>query len=146
MRVILQRVTNSSVSVEQQQLAKIDYGALLLVGFGANDTEALLEKAANKIANLRIFPDGNQKFHYSLLDLKAAVLSVSQFTLYADTSKGRRPEFFQALAPDLAQVYFDKFNQCLVQAGIANVQRGEFGAYMQVALINDGPVTIILEF
>lgn len=146
MRILLQRVSSASVKVEGEIVGEIGQGVLLLVGLGEGDDETKLSTAAEKIANLRIFSDEQKRFHLSLLDIKGAALMVSQFTLYADTAKGRRPDFFGALKPELAEPLCEKFIAALKAQGIQNVQSGRFGAYMQVALENDGPVTIMLEF
>ena len=145
MRVLVQRVASSSVSVDGTVIGKIGIGLLLLVGFGKDDKESVIPKMAEKVANLRIFPDKEGRFHCSLLDINGGVLVVPQFTLYGDTTKGRRPDFFGAMDPSEASGYVDVFKQELKSAGINCVESGEFGANMQVELVNDGPVTILLE-
>jgi D-tyrosyl-tRNA(Tyr) deacylase len=146
MKIILQRVNHASVSVDDETVGSINQGVLLLIGFGSEEDQSKLGKIAEKISQLRIFPDERGRFHYSLLDIKGSVLLVPQFTLFADTSKGRRPEFFGALDPKIAKKLFEDTPQYFIKAGIDNVQTGRFGAYMQVSLENDGPVTIPLEF
>ena len=144
MKVILQRVNFAKVSVEGITVGEIEKGLLLLVGFGKDDSESVLKPMAAKISNLRVFPDEKGRFHLSVLDIEGGILAVPQFTLFADTSKGRRPEFFSALAPDKAEEMFNSFVRHLKESEIAKVETGQFGAYMQVTLENDGPVTIIL--
>ena len=135
MKVLLQRVNFAEVVVNGQVIGKIGRGLLLLVGFGQGD---------DKIVNLRVFTDEKSKFNLSLLDLQGEVLVVSQFTLYADLNKGRRPDFTQALEPAIAKELCAKFISALQQTGL-NVASGEFGASMQVSLQNDGPVTMMIE-
>ena len=145
MKVLLQRVSRASVSVEGEITGQIGQGVLLLVGIGKTDDAAVLKPMAEKISTLRIFPDENGRFHHSLLDISGGALAVPQFTLFADTNKGRRPEFFEAAPPEKASPLFDAFVEELKRAGIKSVQTGVFGAHMQVELLNDGPVTIMLE-
>lgn len=145
MKVLLQRVSRALVSVGDETISEIGPGLCLLVGLGAEDDQSKLAPMANKIANLRIFPDEKGRFHFSVLDTKGSALVVPQFTLYADTSHGRRPEFFSALAPDKAAPLVEQFAKALRTAGVAQVGAGRFGAHMQVSLTNDGPVTIMLE-
>ena len=145
MRVIIQRVNHGSVRVDGVTIGEIDKGLLLLVGFGAEDDSSKLSPMAEKIRHMRLFPDNGNKFHLSVVDATGAVLAVPQFTLYADTSKGRRPDFFGALHPEKAESLFGEFVEKLKAAGIRQVETGRFGAYMQVTLENDGPVTISLE-
>jgi D-aminoacyl-tRNA deacylase len=145
MKVLLQRVNHASVIVDDKIVGRINRGLLLLVGFGADDTAALLQPFCRKIAQLRLFPDQARSFHLSLLEVGGEVLLVPQFTLYADTAKGRRPEFFAALRPDLATDLFDRFVGCFRELNIASVQTGTFGAHMKVSLENDGPVTLMIE-
>lgn len=146
MKVVLQRVTRASVTVENKIVGKIDKGVLLLVGITHTDTHATVAAMAKKIVNLRIFPalDGPSGFDRSLLDVKGGALVVSQFTLYGDTSGGRRPGFIQAATPEVASPLVDAFADQLRHLGLS-VQKGVFGADMQVELVNDGPVTLILE-
>ena len=144
MRIVLQRVSYASVDVAGKRIAEIGPGLLLLVGIGAGDSEINLTKISRKIVDLRIFEDEAHKMNRSLRDIGGAVLAVSQFTLYADVSKGRRPSFVSAAPPELAQPLFDAFVRALRSEGI-DVQTGEFGATMAVRLENDGPVTLTLE-
>lgn len=145
MRVLVQRVSHSSVSVSGQVIGEIGQGLLLLVGFGKDDVESVIPRMAEKIANLRIFSDEAGRFNHSLLDVNGGALVVPQFTLYGDTTRGRRPDFFSAMEPTKASDFVDKFEHELKRIGISQVAKGEFGANMQVSLINDGPVTIWLE-
>ena len=150
MRIVVQRVNSSNVTVDGSVVGSVGRGLLLLVGFGADDTPevlpAKLAAAAEKVAHLRIFPDDAGRFHLSVLDVGGEILAVPQFTLYADTTKGRRPDFFRALHPEQATHRFDEFVEALRTTGVRNVATGVFGAHMKVALENDGPVTILLEF
>jgi D-tyrosyl-tRNA(Tyr) deacylase len=118
---------------------------MLLVGVGKSDTDKQLKAMAQKIANMRIFPDEQGRFHLSVIDIQGGILAVPQFTLYADTKKGRRPEFFGAMPPEQATVMFDQFVELLGDITEKNVEVGVFGADMQVALENSGPVTIMVE-
>ena len=145
MKVIYQRVTSASVTVAGGVIGEIGAGVLLLVGITATDTAADAEKMAKKIAGLRMFSDADGKFNDSLLDVQGSALAVSQFTLYANARHGRRPDFLAAARPEQAQPLFEEFVRQLRAAGIADVQTGEFGADMQVALVNDGPVTLVLD-
>jgi len=144
MRVVVQRSKNASVKVDEKIVGKIDYGLVLLVGFTHTDTITQLEYMVDKIINLRIFDDDNGVMNKSLLDVKGSILSISQFTLYADCKKGRRPSYIDALNPNDATILYDKFNNLLKDKNV-KVETGIFGADMKVELINDGPVTIILE-
>ena len=146
MKIVTQRVSSASVKVNDQIVGSCHTGLLLLVGFGKEDTKETLPKAAQKIVNMRIFADESGKFNNSLLDIKGEILCVSQFTLYADTRKGNRPGFSESLEPKKANELFDLFVEELKKAGALKVETGEFGAYMQVELINDGPVTILSSF
>ena len=144
MKILLQRVTRASVRVQDEIVGAIGKGLLLLVGFGQTDSTAVLTPMANKIANLRVFPDERGRFQYSLLDTGGAALLVPQFTLYADTRKGRRPDFTGSMKPEIAEGLFEKFATAVHSSGVNEVERGRFGADMQVELINDGPVTILV--
>jgi len=144
MRIVLQRVRKARVSVNDRAIAEIGPGLVLLVGIGPTDGEEQARYLADKIANLRIFEDQAGKINRSLLDVGGEVIVVSQFTLYADTRKGRRPSFTDAAAPQIAQPLVDSFAALLVERGIPT-QTGEFGAHMLVEIANDGPVTIYLE-
>ena len=144
MKIVLQRVSSASVLLDCKTIAEGSAGLLLLVGFGAADTEAELAPMAKKICELRIFPNAEGRFDKSVIDIAGDIIAVPQFTLYGSTTKGRRPDFFAALAPEQATVLFDKFCAALDQALGKAVGRGEFGANMQVSLVNDGPVTLML--
>lgn len=143
MKVIVQRSKESSVSVNNKLINKIDSGLVLLVGFTEGDDESKLINMAKKIVNLRIFDDDAGVMNKSILDVGGEVLSISQFTLYADTKKGNRPSYINALSGDKAIILYDKFNEELNK--YINTYPGIFGADMQVNITNSGPVTIILE-
>ena len=145
MKAVYQRVTEASVTVEGERIANIGNGVLLLVGVCDGDTQQEAQVLAKKVAELRVFCDENDKMNLSVLDIGGSVLAVSQFTLCASTARGRRPDFFGAAKPDVAKPLFDYFVDCLRQNGVADVQTGEFGADMKVRLLNDGPVTILLD-
>jgi D-tyrosyl-tRNA(Tyr) deacylase len=145
MKVVVQRVASARISVDGTTVSEIGRGLLLLVGFGAGDEDAVLAPMAERVARLRIFPDDRGRFQHSVLEVDGAVLAVPNFTLYADTSRGRRPDFGGALEPAAARRLYDEFLNALRAAGIAKVVGGRFGAHMNVALENDGPVTILLE-
>jgi D-aminoacyl-tRNA deacylase len=144
MRIVLQRVKEARVIAEGRSTGSIQHGLLLLVGFREDDQEKQIRSMAEKIVNLRIFEDEAGKMNGSLLDVKGSILSVSQFTLYGDCRKGRRPSFDAAAKSEIAFALYEKLNQSLRTYGIP-VETGVFGAYMEVSLINDGPVTLILE-
>ena len=145
MRVVIQRVSHANVIVDNQVTGAIEKGLMVLVGFGQNDNEDVLKPMAEKIANMRIFGDEAGRMNLSLIDISGGLLLVPQFTLYADTSKGRRPEFFSAKPPKEANELFDKFVTVFSRMGISKVQQGQFQAHMHVNLENDGPVTIWVE-
>ena len=145
MKVLLQRVRSASVTVDEELISHIAAGLLLLVGFGSDDDESILRPMAEKLANLRIFADQAGHFQYSVLQTAGEVLVVPQFTLYGDTGKGRRPDLSAAMRPEQAQTLFDRFVAALGTAGIDTVATGRFGTLMQVQLVNDGPVTLVLE-
>lgn len=145
MKAVYQRVTEASVTVEGERIANIGNGVLLLVGVCDGDTQQEAQVLAKKVAELRVFCDENDKMNLSVLDIGGSVLAVSQFTLCASTARGRRPDFFGAAKPDIAKPLFDYFVDCLRQNSVTDVQTGEFGADMQVRLLNDGPVTILLD-
>jgi len=145
MRVILQRVQRASVKVDGAVAGEIGHGLLLLVGFGQGDSETCIAGMVEKITTMRVFPNDQGRFDRSVLDVGGEILAVSQFTLYADTSKGRRPEFFQALNPQEADLLFQKFLADLRSSGVVKVASGVFGAHMLVEWVNDGPVTIPLD-
>ncbi|KRL92256.1 D-tyrosyl-tRNA(Tyr) deacylase [Limosilactobacillus equigenerosi DSM 18793 = JCM 14505] len=140
----MQRVAKAQVSIDEQVVSKIRQGFLLLVGIAPDDGEEQLDYLVRKITNLRVFSDAAGKMNASLADINGEILSISQFTLYADTKKGNRPSFTGAAKPEIAAPLYDEFNRRLAATGI-HVETGEFGADMQVELVNDGPVTIIYE-
>ncbi|MGM9881234.1 MAG: D-aminoacyl-tRNA deacylase [Bacilli bacterium] len=144
MRVLVQRVNSSKVEVNKSITGKIDNGLLLFVGFTNYDTSKEIDYMVNKVINLRIFDDENGIMNKSLLDVNGDILSVSQFTLYADTKKGNRPSYINALNGAKAINLYKEFNEKLKNKGI-HVETGIFGADMEVSLINNGPVTIMLE-
>ncbi|WHQ78969.1 D-aminoacyl-tRNA deacylase [Latilactobacillus curvatus] len=144
MRVVLQRVSQASVTIDQTIVGKINQGFLLLVGICDDDTEADLDYLVKKISQLRVFEDPDGKMNLALAQVDGAILSVSQFTLFASTKKGNRPSFTAAGKPDYAKRLYEQFNQKLAATRI-RVATGEFGADMQVALVNDGPVTILFD-
>ena len=146
MKIILQRVRSASVEIAGIKVGTIGQGVLLLVGFGEGDTESKLRPLAEKIAVMRIFPNAAGKFDRSLVDIGGSVLLVPQFTLFADTSKGRRPDFFGALKPELATPLFDQLKVVFEQILPGQVAAGRFGADMLVSSENDGPVTIPIDF
>ena len=145
MRVLLQRVTAGSVAVDGETTGEIAAGFVALVGVKHDDSDAEVEKLARKTANLRVFSDGDGRMNRSLLDVGGGVLVVSQFTLYADARKGRRPSYIQAARPEVAEPLVRRFAESLARAGVQQVEHGVFGALMQVAIHNDGPVTIMLD-
>ena len=144
MRVVLQRVARASVSVDAEPVAAIGTGYLLFVGVGGQDDPGDVERLAEKVANVRVFADDAGKTNLALSDVDGAALVVSQFTLYADLRKGRRPSWTEAAEPDVAAERVEAFAAALEARGIP-VQRGRFGAHMAVDLLNDGPFTLILE-
>lgn len=144
MRVVLQRVKEASVTVDQEVIGQIKQGFLLLVGVTHEDTIEQVNWLADKIAGLRVFEDEEERMNRSLQDVDGQILSVSQFTLYGDVKKGRRPAFTEAAKPDLANELYEAFNERLRAQGL-KVETGQFGAMMDIALVNDGPVTLILE-
>ena len=144
MRLVVQRVKEASCTVEGNVTGKINDGFMVLVGFGNDDDKAIVEKMANKLAKLRVFEDSNGKMNLGLKDINGDILSISQFTLYADCSKGNRPSFNLALKGEEATKLYDYFNEVLRQLGF-RVETGIFGADMKIKLLNDGPVTIIMD-
>jgi len=144
MKVLVQRVIKSSVEVDKKIVGSIDKGLMLLVGFTETDTEKEIDYMVDKVINLRIFDDENGVMNKSLLDVGGSILSISQFTLYADASKGRRPSYIKALSGEKATILYDKFNDKLRNTGI-HIETGIFGAEMIVNIVNDGPITIMLE-
>ena len=145
MRILIQRVKHASVTVDDSIIGKIDGGLLIFVGFCEGDKESYIRPMAEKMANLRIFEDDNEKMNLSNIDVGGDYLVISQFTLYADCSHGRRPSFAGALKPDKANEYYEKFVNALKDITKKDIQHGEFGADMKVELLNDGPVTIVIE-
>lgn len=143
MKIVIQRVSQASVTIDGKIAGAIQQGLLLLVGICPEDGQEDIEYAVRKISQMRIFSDDADKMNLSVQDVGGQILSISQFTLYADTKKGNRPTFTGAAKPDLATQLYDQFNQQLAQ--IVPVQTGEFGADMKVSLVNDGPVTIVLD-
>lgn len=144
MRVLLQRVSRAAVTVAGRETGRIALGFVILVGFTQGDTEEKVQWMADKIVGLRLFSDGEGKMNLALADVGGALLVVSQFTLYGDAQKGRRPSFIQAAHPDLATPLYEQFVVALRERAV-QVSTGEFGADMQVELVNDGPVTLWLE-
>jgi D-tyrosyl-tRNA(Tyr) deacylase len=144
MRALLQRVSSASVTVDEQVVGRIDRGLLILVGIGQHDSEAQVRTLVDKIVYLRIFEDDEGKMNRSLLDIGGEVLAVSQFTLYADTRRGRRPGFSGAAPPHIAEPLFERFKEALSHYGLT-VASGIFGALMKIQLCNEGPVTIWLD-
>ena len=144
MKVVLQRTTDAKVLVDNKIVGQIDKGIVVLVGFTIGDTIDDINNIVNKIINLRIFDDNNGIMNISLNEINGSILSISQFTLYADTKKGRRPSYINSLKYDEAQKLYDQFNQSIAQHNI-KVEKGLFGAEMKVELVNDGPVTIIID-
>ncbi len=145
MRAVVQRVAYASVEVAGETVGAIGPGLLVLLGVAEGDTEAEARWLAHKIANLRIFPDAEGKMNLSLLTTGGAILAVSQFTLYGDVRRGFRPSFAHAALPRIAEPLFERFIAYLREEGVSEVETGRFGAHMRVTLLNDGPVTILLE-
>ncbi|WEV38006.1 D-aminoacyl-tRNA deacylase [Lactobacillus sp. ESL0680] len=144
MRVVIQRVNHAQVNIDGETVGQIKRGLLLLVGIKEGDDLAVVQKAAAKIAKMRIFEDEDGKTNLAIKDVGGEILSVSQFTLLADTKKGNRPSFIEAMRPPKSKELWEDFNQELVNAGL-HVETGEFGADMKVDLENDGPFTIVLD-
>ncbi len=144
MRVVLQRVTEASVSVDEEIVGKIGKGLVLLVGIGNGDTEEDARYLSDKCLQLRIFEDEAGKMNISALDVGADVLAISQFTLFGNTRKGRRPSFVEAAPPEISRPLFERFVNFLKESGL-KVETGIFGAHMLVKIFNDGPVTILLD-
>ena len=144
MRAVIQRVTKASVSIDNKIVGKIDRGLVILVGVKKEDTEANAQYLADKCVNLRIFSDKESKFNLSALDVTAEILVISQFTLYADTRKGRRPSFIEAAPPEISNPLYEKFIDFIKMSGL-KIACGKFGAMMLVEIHNDGPVTVIME-
>jgi D-tyrosyl-tRNA(Tyr) deacylase len=144
MRALLQRVASAQVEVAGQAVGQIGLGWLILLGVGHSDTPPIADQLADKVASLRCFEDANGKTNLSIVDVGGEVLLVSQFTLYADLSRGRRPGFTNAAPPEQANALVDYFGEALRRRGL-RVEQGQFGAHMRVSLVNDGPFTIWLE-
>ncbi|GLX69489.1 D-aminoacyl-tRNA deacylase [Paenibacillus glycanilyticus] len=144
MKVVVQRSKQASVTIEGEIAGAIEHGLVLLVGITHEDTEEDIRWMADKVAGLRIFEDENEKMNFSVLDVGGQILSISQFTLYGDSRKGRRPNFMAAARPEQAEPLYDRFNVLLREAGLV-VETGRFGAMMDVALVNSGPVTLIID-
>ena len=145
MRAVIQRVSHASVTVGDRVTGECGVGLLILLGVKEGDDEAAGTWLASKIVNLRIFPDEDGKMNRSLLDVDGGVLVVSQFTLYGDCRKGRRPSFVGAAHPSIAEPVYERFCEQLSEQGVNHVGRGVFGAMMDVELLNDGPVTLVLD-
>ena len=143
MRILVQRSLESSVTVDNIVVGSIDRGLVLLVGFTHTDTETNINKLVQKVLNLRIFEDENGVMNKSILDVGGSILSISQFTLYADTKKGNRPSYINAMPGEKSSILYDKFNQELEK--YIHVEKGIFGADMTVSITNSGPTTILLE-
>ena len=145
MKLVIQRVTSSSLYIEGSLISQIKQGLVVLIGISKSDSENVIDKLIKKLLNLRVFEDENSKMNYSILDIEGEILLVSQFTLYADTRKGNRPSFIDAADPKNAEHLYDKFLERLNFILGDKLKTGKFGANMQVELVNDGPVTIIIE-
>ncbi len=144
MRLVVQRVTEARCTVDGRLTGSIGQGYMVLVGFGHDDDRAVIMKMAEKLVRLRVFSDEQGKMNRSVMDIGGKIRSIPQFTLYGDASKGNRPSFTDALGPAEASEYYDYFNECLTALG-AEVEKGVFGAHMEISLVNDGPVTILLD-
>lgn len=145
MKALIQRVTSGKVTIGEKVIGEIGLGYVILLGVKEGDSEKEADFLAEKIVNLRVMSDENEKMNKTILDVGGEILVVSQFTLYADTNSGRRPSFLTAAKPDIANKLYEYFIGRLKSLGVKSVQTGEFGAYMSVELINDGPVTIMLD-
>ncbi len=145
MKAVIQRVTSANVVVKGETLGAIDRGFLILLGVHEDDTEKEADLLAKKVANLRVFEDDDEKMNLSMLDCGYSALVISQFTLLANTKKGNRPSFIAAARPEVAIPLYERFMDQLKANGVTDVQHGEFGADMAVSLVNDGPVTIVLD-
>lgn len=145
MRLVIQRVTQASVQIDGQTVGSINNGLVILVGVTTDDTLDDVRYMASKVAGMRIFEDENGKMNLSIQQTGGSILSISQFTLYADCRKGNRPSFIHAAKPEIAEPLYDQFNKMLHEEYNLHVETGKFGADMKVNLLNDGPVTIILD-
>jgi D-aminoacyl-tRNA deacylase len=145
MRAVVQRVARAEVRADGVALGAIGAGLAILLGVGRGDGAAEADRMAARLARLRVFPDAAGRFDRSLLDVGGAALVVSQFTLYGDSSRGNRPSFTEAAAPELAEPLYERVCERLLSEGVRPLERGRFGAHMQVELVNDGPVTIVVE-
>ena len=145
MKLVIQRVTSSCLYIEGSLISQIKQGLVVLIGISKSDSENVIDKLIKKLLNLRVFEDENSKMNYSILDIEGEILLVSQFTLYADTRKGNRPSFIDAADPKNAEHLYNKFIERLNFILGDKLKTGKFGANMQVELVNDGPVTIIIE-
>jgi D-aminoacyl-tRNA deacylase len=145
MRAVIQRVNSASVTINEKVCSKISKGLLVLLGIEENDNDTDIEWLSNKIVHLRIFNDENEVMNLSVKDIKGSILVVSQFTLYARTKKGNRPSYIKAATPDIAIPLYNRFVNSITRLNGKETATGEFGAMMQVELINDGPVTIIID-
>ncbi len=145
MRAVVQRVSHADVKIGGQTAGEIDTGFLVLLGVGKDDTKANAEYLASKISGLRVFTDENDKMNLSLQSVGGGALVISNFTLYGDCSHGKRPSFFDAARPETAEPLYEYFCECLEKNGVGKVEKGVFGADMKVSLLNDGPVTLILD-
>ena len=144
MRLVVQRVSEASCTVDGNITGSINKGYMVLVGMGTGDDEEVVKKMAEKLVKLRVFNDENDKMNLSIVDIGGAILSISQFTLYADCKKGNRPSFTGAMKGEDATKLYDYFNVCLEELGM-KVEKGIFGADMKIKLLNDGPITIIMD-
>jgi D-tyrosyl-tRNA(Tyr) deacylase len=145
MRVVIQRVAHAAVVIDEKIKSEIKIGFLILLGIESSDTHEDITYLCNKIATLRVFNDHEGKMNLSLQDIKGEILLISQFTLYADTQKGRRPSFIRAARPEVAIPIYEQFTKQLAKISQCPVYTGEFGADMKVSLLNDGPVTIVID-
>lgn len=145
MRAVIQRVSEAQVAVDGRTVAKIGQGLVILLGIAPEDTRSQAEALADKLVHLRIFEDEAGKMNRSALDVAGEAIVVSQFTLFADTRKGRRPSFVGAASPEIAEPLVDAFTEMLTVRGLPT-QKGVFGAHMAVSLVNDGPVTIVMDY
>lgn len=144
MRLVVQRVKEASCTVDNVVTGQIKQGFMVLVGIGLDDNKEIVEKMAVKLSKLRVFEDENQKMNLGIFDVEGSILSISQFTLYADCAKGNRPSFTNAMSGENANELYEHFNSCLEELGL-HVEKGIFGADMAIKLTNDGPVTIIMD-